>query len=161
MSGARPPQIGDPAPAFTLPDADGVAVSLADLLGHGPLVLFFYPQDDTPGCTVEACSFRDSHQDFVTAGAAVAGISRDDAASHTRFAQKYSLPFRLLSDPTGKVHDSYGVKRRIGGLVRDRISFVIDRTGVVRLTFDSKVRFADHSSLALQTVRALASAPSP
>jgi peroxiredoxin Q/BCP len=150
-----PPRVGERAPDFTLPGADGAPVRLTELIGGKVIVLYFYPKDQTPGCTIEACAFRDAYQDFVDAGAEVVGVSRDDGASHRKFADKHQLPFRLLSDPDGAVHDLYGVKSRLANLLRDRISFVIDRNGVVRLVFDSMLRFTTHVSKALETVRAL------
>jgi peroxiredoxin Q/BCP len=120
------------------------------------IVLYFYPRDQTPGCTIEACAFRDAYQDFVDAGAEVVGVSRDDGDSHRRFAAAHKLPFLLLSDPDGAVHRQYGIKSRLGNLLRDRTSFVIDRAGVVRMVFDSKLRFAAHAGKALDVVRALA-----
>jgi peroxiredoxin Q/BCP len=155
MAGQRP-QIGERAPDFTLVGPEGKAVRLADRLGRGPLVLYFYPKDETAGCTVEACAFRDAYEDFVAAGAEVVGVSRDDQGSHARFVAHHRLPFLLLSDPTGEAHERYGVRRRLGGLVTDRVTFVIDRAGVVRHTFDSMLRFGAHVSEALATVRALA-----
>ena len=102
--------LGDRAPDFTLPDAGGKSISLHDLEGKGPIVVFFYPKDDTPGCTVEACSFRDRFDAFVEAGAAVVGISSDPPDSHGRFAQKHGLPMTLLSDVDGKVRAAWGVR---------------------------------------------------
>src|SRR5712691_7063422 len=98
---------GDEPPAFTLTDADGHEVSLRDFKGRN-VVLYFYPEDDTPGCTKEACGFRDAWDDLRELGAVVLGVSADDAASHRRFASKYRLPFTLLSDPERKVMRAYG-----------------------------------------------------
>src|ERR1700760_5008647 len=105
-------QVGDKAPDFTLPRQDGTTVSLRDLLGQGggrAVVLYFYPKDDTPGCTAEACSFRDAYEDFKDAGAEVVGISSDSSDSHQAFASKHRLPFTLLSDADGAVRKLYGV----------------------------------------------------
>jgi peroxiredoxin Q/BCP len=158
MTGHRP-QIGERAPEFTLPGPEGKTVRLGDLIAKGPVVLYFYPKDETTGCTVEACAFRDAYEDFVAAGAQVVGVSRDDQGSHARFVAHHHLPFLLLSDPTGEAHDRYGVRRRLGGLVTDRVTFVLDSAGVIRHTFDSLLRFSAHVSEALATVRALAAAP--
>jgi thioredoxin-dependent peroxiredoxin len=152
------PGVGDRAPDFTLPGADGKPVRLADLLAQGTLVLYFYPKDETTGCTVEACAFRDSYQDFTDAGAQVVGVSRDDALSHARFAAHHRLPFLLLSDPSGEVHARYGVRSLMGGLVKDRLTFVIDRAGVIRDVFSARLRFAAHARGALELVRTLAGA---
>jgi peroxiredoxin Q/BCP len=129
-------QAGDPAPDFTLSDSEGRSVSLADLAGKH-VILYFYPRDDTPGCTKEACGFRDVWDDLRVLGAVVIGISPDASASHVRFAEKYRLPFQLLSDPGRKVmeaYQAYGEKTLYGKKV----------TGVIRSTVwigpDGKVR---------------------
>ena len=127
-------QVGDPAPAFTLPDQDGHPVSLSELKGKR-VVLYFYPKDDTPGCTKEACNFRDRWSDFEAHGIQVFGISKDGAASHGKFIGKYSLPFPLLTDaepcPMAAAYDSYGLKKFMGkeymGMMRH--TFVIDPEG--------------------------------
>src|SRR5664279_3661458 len=139
MSLQRTPRVGERAPEFTLVGMDGATVKLGELLKRGPIVLYFYPKDETAGCTIEACSFRDSHEEFVKAAAQVVGISRDDQTSHQRFAAKHSLPFQLLSDPTEEVHDAYGVGTTLG-VLRDRVTFVIDSHGIVRHVFNSKIR---------------------
>lgn len=152
----RRPTVGDHAPDFTLSDTNGELVTLSALLAGsgGAVVLYFYPRDETWGCTAEACAFRDSYQDFVHAGAAVVGVSRDDPASHARFIAKHQLPFTLLSDPTGEVHARYGI--RAGRLVKDRVTFVMDSSGIVRHTFKSQVRFHAHVARALEVARVLA-----
>ena len=120
------PAVGERAPEFTLPGPGGRAVSLAELLRGGTVVLYFYPKDQTPGCTMEACAFRDDIDAFSAAGAQVVGISRDDEASHARFAAKHKLPFLLLSDTTGETHARYGVTKKLG-FIPDRMTFVIDQ----------------------------------
>jgi peroxiredoxin Q/BCP len=127
-------QIGDPAPDFTLPDQNGEAVTLSGLRGQR-VVLYFYPKDDTPGCTKEACNFRDRWNAFSAAGLQVFGISKDEAGSHGKFIAKYTLPFTLLSDaepcPVASAYDSYGLKKFMGreymGMMRH--TFVIDAEG--------------------------------
>lgn len=148
--------VGDTAPEFSLQDQDGRTVSLSDLrAGARPcVVLYFYPKDDTPGCTVEACSFRDAYTVFTEAGAEVVGVSSDDAAAHKAFADKYRLPFRLLADRGGQVRASYGVKKTLG-ILDGRVTFIIDRGGVVRHVFSSQVRPKKHVEEALQIVRKL------
>src|SRR6185369_3556591 len=142
-------KVGERAPDVTLIGPDGAPARLADLFGRKAIVLYFYPKDETTGCTIEACAFRDTYQAFVDAGAEVIGVSRDDRESHRRFAAAHDLPFLLLSDPDGAAHAAYGVKSRLGNLVRDRMTFVIDRSGVIRMVFNSMLRFSAHAAKAL------------
>jgi peroxiredoxin Q/BCP len=146
---------GDRAPDFTLSAASGARVTLSDLLGKRAVVLFFYPKDDTPGCTVEACSFRDRYDAFVEAGAEVVGISSDSLSSHDGFAQKHGLPMTLLSDAGGQVRALYDVKATLG-LFPGRATFVIDRNGIIQHVFVSQLRFGAHAEEALGTVKRLA-----
>jgi peroxiredoxin Q/BCP len=138
---------GERAPDFTLNDADGKPVRLADFSGR-PVVLYFYPKDDTPGCTKEACTFRDQYEDFQNAGAAVIGVSSDSSESHRKFAAKHRLPFTLLADREGKVRKAYRVPSTLG-LLPGRVTFVIDAGGVVRHVFDSQLDAARHVREAL------------
>ena len=115
---------GQQAPPFTLHDSAGKAWSLDALRAKGPVVVFFYPRDESPICTREVCSFRDAHQDFVDAGATVVGVSSDSEESHAAFARKRHLPYLLLSDPGGKVRKAFGISRAFG-LVDGRATFVI------------------------------------
>lgn len=117
-------QPGDKAPDFTLEDSDGVSVSLTDMLSNGPLILYFYPADFTPGCTREACSIRDIHDDIQSVGLQVVGISPQDAASHQRFRDQHELPFRLLCDPGKVAVRAYDVDGPLGIGVR-RATFLI------------------------------------
>ena len=129
-------QVGDPAPEFDLEDASGSRVRLADLRGR-KVVLYFYPKDDTPGCTQEACDFRDASRDFASAGVVVLGISPDTAASHHAFREKLGLSFPLLADPDHHAIEAYGVwrektmygKKRMG---IERSTFVIDEAGQIQ-----------------------------
>jgi peroxiredoxin Q/BCP len=148
--------VGDQAPDFTLPCSQGGTLTLSDLTkSQGrTAVVFFYPKDDTPGCTVEACGFRDEYLTFTEAGAEVVGISSDSVASHERFADKHKLPMRLLSDPDGKVRELYGV-RSVLGILPGRATFVIDRHGIVRHVFVSQLRVVKHVQEALAMVRQL------
>jgi peroxiredoxin Q/BCP len=148
------PNVGERAPDFSLPDAAGKTVRLGDLLAQKVVVLYFYPKDETPGCTVEACAFRDAYEDFTAAGAEVVGVSRDDAASHSRFAAHHKLPFTLLSDAGGAVHALYGIQTHLG-FVRDRVTFVIDRSGIVRKVFASMLDMRGHVRSSLPVVREL------
>src|SRR5690242_2842232 len=113
---------GDVAPEFDLPDASGKRVRLADFKGKRNVVLYFYPKDDTPGCTKEACSFRDQYEAFKDAGAEVIGVSSDSEASHGKFAQKYSLPFALVADQGGQLRKRYGVPATLG-LLPGRVTY--------------------------------------
>jgi peroxiredoxin Q/BCP len=144
---------GEPCPAFSLPDATGAAVSSESLIGK-PFVLFFYPKDNTPGCTAEACAFRDEYQSFVDAGAEVIGVSSDDGTSHERFAQRHSLPFRLLSDGGGAVRRAFGVPATLG-ILPGRVTFVVDATGTIRYAFNSQFLPKAHVAKALDVIRAL------
>lgn len=153
-------RVGDPAPDFTLPSGDGPPVSLADYRGKSEVVLFFYPKDDSPGCTAEACSFRDSHQAFLEAGAAVVGVSADPSESHRAFAGRHRLPFPLLTDADGSVRARYGVARTLG-LIPGRVTFLIDRAGVIRHVFSSQLRPARHVREALDALGAIRESGTP
>jgi len=143
------PRVGERAPEFELRDQNGSAVPLGELLEKGPVVIFFYPKDDTAGCTKEACRFRDEFERFRQTGAQIVGISSDSMESHLRFAAKYSLPYALLSDPGGRVRKLYGAASFFG-LIAGRATFVIDRKGIVRHVFSSQSRFEEHVDEALR-----------
>jgi peroxiredoxin Q/BCP len=145
---------GDKAPDFTLPSQAGEPVRLYDRLGERVVVLYFYPKDDTRGCTAEACGFRDSYEAFADAGAEVIGVSSDSVGKHASFAGKHELPFTLLSDQGGRVRKSYGVPATLG-VLPGRVTYVIDRDGTVRHTFNSMTNIGQHISDALKTVREL------
>lgn len=138
------PQQGQPAPSFQLPGQDGKVHSLSDYQGLW-VVLYFYPKDDTPGCTQEACLFRDDLHKLTALGAQVIGISVDDSASHAEFARKYHLPFPLLADKGGKVAAQYGALLNLG-LVKfaRRYTFLIDPHGKIAMTY-LKVDTSRHS----------------
>ena len=121
---------GTQAPAFTLPDADGTDVSLGDLVAEGPLVLYFYPADFTPGCTKEACAIRDMHGDLLASGLRIVGVSPQDGDSHQRFAEQHELPFPLLSDEGKRVIKDYDLDGPLGFGVR-RGTYLIDADGVI------------------------------
>ncbi len=148
------PNIGDLAPDFILNNSQGVAVRLSELMSDKPVVLYFYPKDDTPGCTMEACSFRDQYEDFLEAGAVVIGVSRDDEASHARFQQKHKLPYTLLSDPKGEVAKMYEVGN---WLIPGRETFVIDKSGIIRSRFSSHLFIQKHISEAIEVLSRLKS----
>lgn len=122
---------GQPAPPFEARDQSGQTVRLADFRGKQVVVLYFYPKDDTPGCTAQACSLRDGYAELKAAGAEVLGLSADDEKSHAAFTAKHGLPFRLLVDPGGKIIEAYGVKMPLVGMAKRR-TFIIDRQGVIR-----------------------------
>jgi len=143
--------VGDAMPETTL-TGDSGPVNLRERIGK-KLVVYFYPADETYGCTKEACSFRDAYEDFVSAGADVIGVSRDDAASHAGFKSHHKLPFTLLSDPSGKVAKAWGVKGALG--LPGRVTFVFDDKGVVKHRFDSMLRFGKHVDEALEIVKRL------
>jgi peroxiredoxin Q/BCP len=145
-------KVGDVAPDFELEAANGQKVRLSDFRGKKNVVLFFYPKDETPGCTVEACSFRDSYEDFVDVGAEVIGISSDSLDSHNHFAGRHRLPFLLLSDPKGVVGARYDVRKALG-LFPGRVTFLIDRQGIVRHVTDGRLRFHAHVEEPLAVLR--------
>jgi len=147
--------VGEAAPDFTLFDQRGQRVNLSDLLARGCVVVYFYPKDDTLGCTAEACSFRDQYEVLKEAGAEVVGISSDGVDSHEAFAAKHRLPFILLSDPQSAVRAAYGIQRTLG-IIDGRVTFVLDRQGVVRMAFSSQIRPKRHVEEALRIVRSIA-----
>jgi peroxiredoxin Q/BCP len=132
--------IGTKAPEFTLPASNGTTISLMDFRGDKYVVLYFYPEDSTPGCTQEAISFRDLQSEFQLAGAAILGVSTDDLESHSKFAQQYNLTFSLLSDSDGAVTEKYGVRKpraTAGAHARaQRTTFVIDKQGKIARIFN-------------------------
>ena len=154
FSGGDGIKAGDKAPDFALADRTGKTVRLSDFRGQKPVVLYFYPKDDTPGCTKEACSFRDQYQDFQDAGAEVIGVSSDSESAHAKFTEKYRLPFTLLADAGGKVRKAYGVPATLG-LLPGRVTYVIDRDGTVRHVFNSQLQATQHVAEALQALRRL------
>jgi peroxiredoxin Q/BCP len=147
---------GDPAPPIALPDADGVE-RRSDQLAGKALVLFFYPKDDTPGCTMEACAFRDSYAEFQELGAEVWGVSGDDAASHRRFANRHQLPYPLLVDAGNRLRKAFGVPSVLG-LLPGRVTYVIDGAGVIRHVFNNLLDGPAHRREARTILQQLASA---
>jgi peroxiredoxin Q/BCP len=147
-------QPGDPMPDVSLPGPEGKAVRLRDLAVDRTLVVYFYPKDETLGCTAQACSFRDSYEDFKSAGAEVIGISGDSIASHDSFAKHHRLPFVLLSDPDGAAASAFGVGKTFG-LIKGRVTFVVDRSSTIRMAFESQVRVGKHVEDALAMVKKL------
>src|SRR5580658_2476942 len=151
---ARGIQVGDKAPDFTLPNQSGEQVSLHERLGSRAVVLYFYPKDETSGCTAEACAFRDSYEVFTAAGAEVIGVSSDSVDRHAAFADHHKLPFTLVSDEKGQVRKLYGVSSLLG-VIPGRVTYVIDRTGTVRHVFSSMTNIGRHVNDALDVVKEL------
>ncbi|KAJ4957652.1 hypothetical protein NE237_024763 [Protea cynaroides] len=145
---------GKVPPSFTLKDQDGRNVSLSKFKGK-PVVLYFYPADETPGCTKQACAFRDSYEKFKKAGAEVVGISGDDTASHKAFAKKYRLPFTLLSDEGNKVRKEWGVPADLFGTLPGRETYVLDRNGVVQLVYNNQFQPEKHIDETLKLLQSL------
>ncbi len=149
-------KIGQQAPEFSLQDQHGNQVALSDFLGEKHVVLYFYPKDETPGCTKEACTFRDRYEDFLEAGAEVIGVSADSVASHQKFATGRNLPFVLLSDPDKRVASQYGVKASLFGLLPGRETFVISCEGQIIHHFSSQLQIDPHITEALEKIKELA-----
>ncbi len=145
---------GDLLPDFTAMDQDDRPLKSKDLLDGRPLVIYFYPKNFTPGCTREACGFRDQYEDFVRAGARVVGISGDSSQSHKRFSQRYELPFTLLSDTQGKLRRAFGVKKAAFGLLPGRETFIFDGNGRLIRQFSS-LASDGHIRVALKEIKKL------
>jgi peroxiredoxin Q/BCP len=142
---------GSIAPDFEAPDQNGAIVRLSSFKGQKAVVLYFYPKDDTTGCTIEACRFRDDFEKFREAGAEILGVSDDSTESHEKFIAKYRLPFTLLSDKGGKLRKLYGVKKMLG-IIPGRMTFVIGRDGLIKSVYSSATQFAKHVEQALTSV---------
>jgi peroxiredoxin Q/BCP len=147
-------QVGSKAPVFSLPDQRGNRFNLGDYLGKIKLVVYFYPKDESYGCTKEACSFRDNYEVFKEAGAEVIGISPDDISSHQAFAANHKLPFFLLSDKDRSVAGKYGVGKTLG-LMPGRVTFVIDKQGIIRMIFNSQLNYQKHVEEALAILKTM------
>ena len=147
-------QVGQPAPNFTLKTTTGAPFRLHDQRGRH-VVLYFYPQDNTPGCTTQACTFRDQYEDFQDLGAEVVGISSDSEVSHQKFTAKHRLPFELLADEQGEVRKLYEVPRAMFGLLPGRVTFVIDKHGVIQYIFNSLTGATDHVRKAKEVIQGL------
>ncbi len=145
-------KVGDLIPEFELMSSSGQMVRSKDLLGKGPLVIYFYPHDFTPGCTAQACSFRNMYQDLKEEGAEVVGISSSSVDSHIRFVKKHGLPFILLSDEGEKVRKLFGVPRSLG-LLPGRVTYVVDNAGKVRYIFNSQTKADEHVKRALGFIK--------
>src|SRR5690554_3134215 len=141
--------IGDKCPKFKLNDQDGKTFNIEEFLGKENLIIYFYPKDETSGCIKQACSFRDAYEDFESADAKVIGISSDDENSHKKFAKKYNLPFTLLADSDKKVRKAFGVPTNLLGLIPGRVTYIIDKKGIVRGLFNSQMKVEQHVKEAL------------
>jgi peroxiredoxin Q/BCP len=150
-----PLAIGDKIPPFSLKNQFGEIIRSKDIVGKQNLVIYFYPKDNTPGCTKEACSFRDSMDEFSELDAMVLGISSDSEASHSRFSTRHSLNFSLLSDPDQKVRNAFGVNADFAGLIPGRVTYVIDRKGVIQSVFNSQGNIEKHVQNAKETLKYL------
>jgi peroxiredoxin Q/BCP len=144
-------KVGDKAPDFTLPSQMGDNVTLSEYFGKKNVVLYFYPEDETPGCIKEACAFRDSYEELTGLGAEVIGVSGQSVASHKSFANHYGLPFILLSDTKKEIRKLYGVPSTMG-LIPGRVTYIIDKKGVVRHIFSSQVQAERHVEEAKNTL---------
>lgn len=148
-------EVGSKVPLFSLDDQNGEVFNLEDVLGKKNLVIYFYPKDDSPGCTKEACSFRDQFEVFEEADAIVIGINPQSVESHFEFAKKHRLNYTLLSDSSNEVKRLFGVKGDLFGLIPARITFVIDKTGQVVYTFDSQLQATKHVDESLRILKNL------
>jgi peroxiredoxin Q/BCP len=147
-------KVGDKAPDFTLPSQMGDNVTLSEFFGKKNIVLYFYPKDESPGCTREACSFRDSYEELTNLAAEVIGVSGQSVESHKSFATHYGLPFILLSDKDNKVRELYGVPSTMG-IIPGRVTYIIDKQGIVRHIFSSQIQAERHVEEAKRTLMEL------
>lgn len=143
-------KLGDTIPEFSLPDQNGELFSIKEVLGKKPFVLFFYPKNNTPGCTKEACDFRDKYEDFSAKGVEVIGISGDSVKSHHRFEEKHQLPYVLLSDNKNKVRKLFKIKSSLL-LLPGRETYVVDKEGKITMVFNS-INASEHMKRALKAV---------
>jgi peroxiredoxin Q/BCP len=147
-------KVGDKAQDFTLPSQMGDNVTLSEFFGKKNIVLYFYPKDESPGCTREACSFRDSYEELTNLGAEVIGVSGQSVESHKSFATHYGLPFILLSDKDNKVRELYGVPSTMG-IIPGRVTYIIDKQGIVRHIFSSQIQAERHVEETKRTLEEL------
>jgi peroxiredoxin Q/BCP len=147
-------KVGDRAPDFALQSQTGENVTLSSFFGKSNVVLYFYPEDESPGCTKEACSFRDNYEYFKDFGAEVIGVNSGSTESHKRFASNHNLPFILLSDKGNQVRKQYGVPSTLG-IIPGRVTYIIDKQGVVRHIFSSQSKPEKHITEALEVLKNL------
>lgn len=148
-------QVGDKCPEFKLKNQDGEMINISDYFGKKYLVIYFYPKDFTSGCTAEACHFRDNFEVFKDQGCEVFGISHDGIRSHRAFSKKHHLNFSLLSDPMGRVRRKFGVPRSFFGLIPGRVTYLIDKNGIVQGMYDSRINPWGHIQMALDQLKIL------
>ncbi|MFK5890875.1 MAG: peroxiredoxin [Flavobacteriaceae bacterium] len=149
----QPLKVGDTIPAFSLQDQNGQWFNSDEVIGKQPVIIYFYPKDETPGCTKEACKFRDEFEVFTDLNARVIGISSDNVASHKKFAEKYHLPFTLLADVNKKVRQLFGVPKSTLGLLPGRVTYIINNKGVVIYIFNSQFKAEKHIDKAIEVLR--------
>ena len=145
-------EVGDKVPSFKLNDQNGNAFTVNSLIGK-PMVIYFYPKDDTPGCVKEACKFRDDFEDFLKLETLVIGISADNVESHKKFEEKYNLPFTLLADVKNEVRKLFGVSKSAMGMIPGRVTYIIDAEGVIQYIFDDMMHAEKHIAVALDFLR--------
>lgn len=153
MSQTNKLKIGDTIPLFILKDQNNNDFDIENYRGKKPLVIYFYPKDDTPGCTKEACSFRDEFEVFTDLNVEVIGISSDDVTSHKNFADKYNLPFTLLADTEKKVRKLFGVPKSFLGLVPGRVTYIINKQGIIVHVFNSMTNTNKHITESLSVLK--------
>lgn len=148
-------KVGSTIPAFTLPDQNGNMFNISSLMGKKNMIIYFYPKDDSPGCTAQACSFRDQFEVFSEADAVIIGISSQSVKSHKEFAEKHRLSFTLLSDEGNKIRKQFGVPTNLFGLLPGRVTYVADKSGKVIYTFNSQLQTQKHVDEALRILQEL------
>lgn len=146
-------QKGDPCPTFKLKNQNGEVFDITELIGKKKLVVYFYPKDNTYGCTKQACSFRDSYEVFKEKGAEVIGISSDKPTKHEKFMETNELPFILLSDEKNKVRKRFGVPSNLLGLIPGRVTYIVDKKGIVQGVYNSARDFSGHVDKALNVIK--------
>ncbi len=152
MKDQNPLVVGDTIPSFILKDQNGKDFDIDQFKGKQPLVIYFYPKDDTPGCTKEACSFRDEFEIFTGLEVKVIGISSDNVASHREFADKYQLPFTLLADTEKKVRKLFGVPNSFLGILPGRVTYVVSKNGIIIHIFNNMTDAEKHITESIQAL---------
>ena len=147
-------KVGDQLPHFGAKDQNGNDFNIESVLGKKVLVIYFYPKDDTPGCTKQACFLRDQYEEFKEIGAEVIGISGDSVPAHRKFASKYDLPFILLSDGDKSLRKLFGVKANLLGLLPGRVTYVVDKNGIIQMVFDD-MNATNHLEKTVEKVKSL------